>query len=200
MESLEKIENDRTVITDVNNKIALYSIKAEELLTQAEIYKTQGYKKLDEARVRLRQKRFPEARDRLQEARESFRLSLSFNEDPELRSFSDREILALSEEIIRLQTALVIETVRKNLNRARNLYVREQFGDAESLLINSQNMWRTVNTDDNEEVQYWLNLVQTALSIRSGRLIAETDPLYNEMTQVINLARNDYLTAKSPYC
>ncbi len=121
---------------------------------------------------------------------------LSFNEDPELRAFSDREILALSDEIIRLQTALVIETVRKNLNKARDLYVREQFGDAESLLINSQTMWKTVNTEDNEEVQYWLNLVQTALSIRSGRVIAETDPLFSEMTQVINLARNDYITAR----
>ncbi len=195
-ESLELINNDKTVISDMNNRIGLYTIKADELLTQAEIYRTQGYRRLDEAKVRLRQNRFPEARERLQEARESFRISLSYNEDPELRAFSDREILALSEDIIRLQTALVIETVRNNLNKARNLYIREQFGDAESLLINSQTMWRTVNTEDNEEVQYWLNLVQTALSVRSGRLIAETDPLYSEMTQVINLARNDFQTAK----
>ena len=40
------------------------------------------------------------------------------------------------------------------------------------------------------------NLVQTALSVRSGRVIAETDPLYSEMTQVINLARDDYITAR----
>ena len=103
----------------------------------------------------------------------------------------------MSEDIIRLQTALVIETVRKNLNKARDLYVREQFGDAESLLINSQSMWKTVNTTENAEVQYWLNLVQTALSVRSGRVIAETDPLYSEMSQVINLARNDYIKARS---
>ena len=195
-ESTDLIRSDKTLITDMNNKIGLYKVKAEELMTQAEIYRTQGYKRLDEARSRLRQTRFPEARERLQDARESFRLSLSFNEDPELRNFSDREILALSEEIIRLQTALVIETVRKNLSSARDLYVREQFGEAESLLINSQTMWRTVNTTDNEEVQYWLNLVQTALSVRSGRVIAETDPLYSEMTQVINLARDDYITAR----
>ena len=195
-ESAALISSDKTLIADMNNKISLYKVRADELMTQAEIYKTQGYRRLDEARSRLRQNRFPEAREKLQEARESFRLSLSFNEDPELRNFSDREILALSDEIIRLQTALVIETVRKNLNAARNLYIREQFGEAESLLINSQTMWRTVNTTDNEEVQYWLNLVQTALSVRSGRVIAETDPLYSEMTQVINLARDDYITAR----
>ena len=196
IESNELISADKKLISDLKYKIGVYNARAEELLTQAEIYSTQGYKRLDEAKARLRQNRFTEARDRLQEARESFRLSLSFNEDPEIRAFSDREILALSDEIIRLQTALVIETVRNNLNKARDLYVREQFGDAESLLINSQTMWKTVNAEDNEEVQYWLNLVQTALSIRSGRVIAETDPLFSEMTQVINLARNDYITAR----
>ncbi len=196
-ESTGKIESDRGKISDLKNKIGLYRIKTNELMTQAEIYSTQGYKRLDEAKVRLRQNRFTESRERLQEARESFRISLSYNEDPELRSFTDREILSLSDEIIRLQTALVIETVRKNLNKAREFYTKEKFGDAENLLINSQTMWKTVNTEDNEEVQYWLNLVQTALSIRSGRVIAETDPLYNEMTQVINLARNDYITARN---
>ena len=196
-ETLELISSDKTIISDLNNKIGMYLIESDELLTQAEIHRTQGYKRLEEARVRLRQNRFTEARERLQEARESFRISLGFSEDPELRAFSDREILALSEDIIRLQTALVIETVRKNLNKARDLYVREQFGDAESLLINSQSMWKTVNTTENAEVQYWLNLVQTALSVRSGRVIAETDPLYSEMSQVINLARNDYIKARS---
>ena len=65
----------------------MYLIESDELLTQAEIYRTQGYKRLEEARVRLRQNRFTEARERLQEARESFRISLGFSEDPELRAF-----------------------------------------------------------------------------------------------------------------
>ncbi len=77
-ESGELISTDKTLISDLKYKIGVYNVKAEELLTQAEIYSTQGYKRLDEAKSRLRQNRFTDARNRLQDARESFRLSFKF--------------------------------------------------------------------------------------------------------------------------
>ncbi len=196
-ESHGKATNDISEAVTLRKNINKYMLTAGELLTQAEIFRNQGNRYLGEARVNLDRLNFNEAREKLQLARESYLNSLSHNEDQELRDYSDREILAISEDIIRLQTRVVIETVRKNLVLAKDYYVRERFGDAENLLINSQTMWRTVNTEDSPEVEYWLSLVQTALSVRSGRVIAETDPLYNEMTQVLNLARNDYLNAVS---
>ena len=170
--------------------------KTEEQLIQAEIHKNQGYKRLEEAKVKLKQNMFSESSEKLQDAGESFRISLSYNDDPLLRENTDREILTLSEEIIRLQTSAVIEKVRKNINRARELYIKEDFPAAENLLITSQTIWKTVNTEDNDEVLYWLNLVKAALFVRSKRVISETDPLYNEMTQIINIARNNYVAAE----
>ena len=145
-------------------------VKTEEQLLQAEIHKNQGYKRLEEAKVKLKQNMFSESSEKLQDAGESFRISLSYNDDPLLRENTDREILSLSEEIIRLQTSVVIEKVRKNINRARELYIKEDFPAAENLLITSQTIWKTVNTEDNDEVLYWLNLVKAALfcKIKTG--------------------------------
>ncbi len=194
-ESRSNTDNALSEIDLLKGKIKQYQLSAEELLTQAEIYRNQGNRYLAESKLNLDRLNFNLAREKLQLAREGYLNSLTYNEDPQLRSNSDREIAAISEQIVRLQTRVVVETVRKNLVLARDYYARERFGDAENLLINSQTMWRTVNTEDNQEIEYWLNLIQTALSVRSGRFIAETDPLYNEMTQVLNLARSDYAKA-----
>ncbi|MDX9800577.1 MAG: hypothetical protein RBT69_04485 [Spirochaetia bacterium] len=194
-ESSGNAEKALSEIDSLKNKINRYQQSAQELLTQAEIFRNQGNRYLAEAKLNLDRLNFNLAREKLQQAREGYLNSLTFNEDEELRNNSDREIAAISEEIVRLQTKAVVETVRKNLVLARDYYTRERFGDAENLLINSQTMWRSVNTEDNKEIEYWLSLIQTALSVRSGRFIAETDPLYNEMTQVLNLARSDYAKA-----
>lgn len=194
-ESAGKIEKDIVVIANIEKKIEQYMVAAEELLTQAEVYKNQAERYIGATEASLSRNDFDSARSNLQSAREGYNNSLQYNEDPALRESSDNEILAFSDEILTRQTTLIIESVRRNLEDAKNLYARERFGDAENLLLSSQTIWNTVNIEDNMEVNYWLNLVQTALSIRSGRFLAETDPLYNEMTQVLNLAKSDYNNA-----
>ena len=163
---------------------------------QADTYRKNGYKKLDEAKVMLRRNHFDEAQKLLGEARDSFRISLSYDNDSEFRLDSDKEVYALSEEIIRIKTSVLIETVRTNIQTARKYYNEEKYDEAESLLTESQKIWLTVNTDDNEEINYRLELVDKAKSLRTGRVFSKTDPLHIKMIQVIELARNDYETAK----
>jgi len=197
-ESAENVDNDLVTIVSLRNEINKYMQTSQELLTRSEVFRNQGNRYISEARTNLARNNFDAARQNLQQARESYVNSLNLNEDPGLRTNSDREIFMLSDEILNKQTTIVIETVRKNLNEAKDLYARERFGDAENLLLSSQTLWRTVNHEDNNtELEFWLGLVQTALSVRTGRVITETDPLYNEMTQILNLARGDYLSAVS---
>ena len=181
---------------DMNADAGIYIAESDNPYTQADIYRKRGYKKIKEAKAALYQNLFNEAEEILQEARENFSLSLSFRDDPELQSFSDMQIFSLTEEIIRIKTNYVIENVRNNLKKAGDFYNNGKYSEAETLLIKSRNMWRTVNTEDNKEIRYRLKLVQAALSVRSGRVFSETDPHYSEMKQVIKLAREDYLTGK----
>lgn len=194
-ESAGRVKNDIVVIADMEKKIGQYVVTAKKLLIQADVYKNQAERYLGATKASLNKNDFDSARTNLQSAREGYSNSFQYNEDPALQESSDNEILAFSDEILAMQTALVIETVRKNLEQAKSLYAREQFSNAENILLSSQTMWNIINIEDNVEVNYWLNLVQTALSILSGRVITETDPLYNEMTQVLNLAKNDYSNA-----
>ncbi|MCL2481364.1 MAG: hypothetical protein FWF38_06610, partial [Spirochaetaceae bacterium] len=197
-ESSESVNNDLATIANLRVEINRYMQTSQELLTRSEVYRNQGNRYISEARANLARNNFDAARQNLEQAGESYVNSLNLNEDTELRTSSDRERFALSDEILSKQTTFVIEAVRKNLNEAKDLYARERFGDAENLLLSSQTLWKTVNYEDNNtELEFWLGLVQTALSVRTGRVIAETDPLYNEMTQILNLARSDYLNAVS---
>ncbi|MCL2481763.1 MAG: hypothetical protein FWF38_08635, partial [Spirochaetaceae bacterium] len=197
-ESGENVNDDLAAIVSLRSEISRYMQTSRELLTNAEVFRNQGSRYIAEARTNLARNNFDEARQNLQQARESYVNSLNLNEDTQLRTNSDREIFTLSDDILAKQTTVVIESVRKNLTEAKNLYARERFGDAENLLLSSQTLWRTVNHEDNNtELEFWLGLVQTALSVRTGRVITETDPLYNEMTQILNLARGDYLSAVS---
>ncbi|MCL2294998.1 MAG: hypothetical protein FWC36_09065 [Spirochaetes bacterium] len=192
----ESINNDLAVIASIRGDIERYMQISRDFLIRAEVHRTQADRFIADARANLDRDNFDVARESLRLAGESYASSLSLNEDPVLRANSDREIFALSDEILRRQSAFVVEAVRRNINEARDLYTRERFGDAENILQNSQTLWRTVNDEDvNPELEFWLSLVRTALSVRTGRVIAEADPLFREMTQVLNLARNDYLNA-----
>ena len=181
---------------DLNSDKGLLIAQSNKSGRQAESYRLDAYSKLDEAKNMLDKNRFDEADKLLQDARESFRMSLSFKDDSELRSNSDMEILALSEEIIRKKTAFIIETVRNNIKTAKAYYERERYEEAETVLKEAQKLWETVNSEENDEINYRLNLIVTAKKLGSGRVFSETDPLHIKMTEVINLARSDYNTAE----
>jgi len=59
-------------------------------------------------------------------------------------------------------------------------------------LVRAQNRWRVTNRENDEEVDYWLNIVRGAVSLRSGRTIPVTAPLYPEMSQRLSEAKKDY--------
>ena len=181
---------------ELNSDAGIYIAQSGEPGPQADFYRNNAYRKLEEAKSMLRKKRFDDAEELLEEARDNFRKSLSIKENRDLRSNSDKELFALSEEIIRLKTAFFIETVRSNIKKAKDYYNRGKYDEAEILLIKSEEIWNTVNSGENEEIIYHLNLVKTAKTLRSGRVFSETDPLHAKMIQVINLARSDYETAK----
>jgi tetratricopeptide (TPR) repeat protein len=101
-------------------------------------------------------------------------------------------LVNLGEEIRRIENEIVIRDVREMVNTARNFYFAGNFEQAEDLLVRSQNRWRVTNVGEDTEVVYWLNVVRGALSLRSGRVIPPTAPLYAEMSQLLSDARKNY--------
>jgi len=208
-EEPESIRKTEKISSKINEGEQLYSsiqdlldgvpelvAEADELIFMANRYREEGYLRLREAEQALDRADFDLAREKLSDAGENFVTSLNYREDPEFREESDERTRTLSRSITETENQLVIAEVRQLINQGRQYYSQGDFRRAENSLVQAQSRWKTTNVEPNEEVEYWLRLTRTALSVRTGREIAETDPLYPEMRQFLNLARQDFLIGK----
>jgi hypothetical protein len=165
---------------------------ARSQVAQAEAYRLDGDRLYREAQTGLAQQNFETARDRLQRATERYNSSLDIQESSSLRGEWDTRLVSLGQEINRIENEIVVRDVRNMVTRARDTYFSGNFEQAEDLLTRAQNRWHVTNIGDNEEVLYWLNIIRGALSLRSGRVIAPTAPLYPEMSQLLSEAKKNY--------
>ena len=170
--------------------------QAKESVLLSERFKNEGNRKIAEAEAATRRNNFETARESLGAARQRFSLSLSYQENPEFRKESDARLLALDASITDAENRLVVAEVRQYINEGKRLYYLNIFDQAEEVLLRAQTRWKTTQTDDNQEVSYWLGFVRAALFVKSSREILETDPLYVEMRQLLNLAREDFEKGK----
>ena len=162
------------------------------VIAQADAYRQDGVRYYREAQNALSRQNFDTARDRVTRAAEQFNASLAIQESSSLRNEWDSQIFVLGQEINRLENEMVIRDVRGFVNDARTAYFGGNFERAEDLLVRAQNRWRVTNPENDEEVTYWLNIVRGAVSLRSGRVIPQTAPLYPEMSQLLSEAQKDY--------
>lgn len=162
--------------------------KADQSIASAERYLGEGEFRFKRAQEALARKDFSQATQQLTTAQELFVQALSFNEAIISRASIDSRVAELQEQILLEENKEVIKFVRENVNKGKSLYLQGLYGQSEIVLLRAENRWYTTNTDENNETNYWLNLVRAALSVESGRTIEETEPLYAEMTQFINLA------------
>ncbi len=173
--------------------------KAREQIFTAEKLRQEGERRLEDSRTLTQRAQFAAAKERLEQAAAKFDDSLSYLENPVLRNYRDVEIPRLYSEIQVAENNLVVKQVREYLTQAKSSYSQGAFPVAQSILIKAQSRWADTNVETNPEVEYWLTLTQTALSVTSGRVIASTDPLYVEMNQYLNQARDDFQKAKAAY-
>jgi hypothetical protein len=166
---------------------------ARNQVAQAESFRLDGERLYQESRAALTQGNFDIARNRIQRAMDQFHASLAIQESASLRAeWWDTRLVNLGNEITRLENEIVIRDVRNLVNEARTSYFAGDFEQAEGLLLRAQNRWRVTNVGTDSEVQYWLNVVRGALSLRSGKIIPPTAPLYAEMSQLLSDAKKNY--------
>ncbi|MDR2371483.1 MAG: hypothetical protein LBD71_08385, partial [Treponema sp.] len=167
-------------------------VLARSQSSQAETYRQDGDRLFREAQNALAQGNFDTARDRLNRSMERYNESLEIQESASLRAEWDGRIVNFGNEINRIENEFVIRDVRNFVNAARTNYYAGNFEQAEEQLVRAQNRWRRTNAGDDDEVLYWLSLVRNAMSLRSGRIIPTTAPLYPEMSQLLSEARKSY--------
>ncbi|QQO11268.1 hypothetical protein [Breznakiella homolactica] len=159
---------------------------------EAESYRLDGDRLYREAQNALARSDFDTARERVLRSGQQYDASLAIQDSDTLRADRDRRLLSLGAEITRLESEVIIREVRQLVTSAKNTYFAGNFESAEDMLVQAQNSWRNVYVDDDPEISYWLTIVRGALSLRSGRTIPATAPLYSEMSQLLSEAHLAY--------
>ncbi len=180
-------------ISFLQNRISGAITDANELVLLAEKYKNEGNLRLNEARLALKLEKFRRAKDAVEQSARAYESSLRYEENPEIRKMLDETLPALSAEIIKQENLYVVREVRRLINKGREYYGLGEFVKAEETFLRAKARWEDTNVTENKEITNWLNIVRAALSVKSGRVISKKDPLYTEMTQLLNLATEDYL-------
>jgi hypothetical protein len=193
---MNEARGDITEIQRLRSLIAPASASAQARALQAERYKNEGNQSLAGVQAATAAGSFDAARRALDAARQSFSNSLAIEDDDELRRDSDARLLALSGAMRDAENKKVIAEVRSLTDQGRSLYEAGRYEEAESVLSRAQLRWETTQATEDPEIAYLLGFVRTALSVGSSREILVTDPLYNEMNQLLNLAREDYTKAQ----
>jgi len=160
--------------------------------TQAEAFRQEGERLFREAQSAYQRQNYDLARERIQRASDRFSDSLEIQESASLRQMRDSQLVNLGQQIAISENEAIIAEVRNLLNNARTVYFNGNFQQAEDILTRARNRWRITNSDDNEEINYWLGLIRTAMSASSDRVIPPTAPLYAEMSQLLSQAQRNF--------
>lgn len=186
------INSLNTYQLDCNKIIA----KAQNQVLQSQKLKNEADLRYEQALEALKQNNYQQAKDFLQRASTRYTESLAIQESETIRKESDELLYKLGSEITRSENSIVVQDVRKYTNQARQEYYNGNFEKAENFLTLASARWNATNIEENPEITNLFTLVNTALSMKTGRTILPTAPLYPEMSQLLNSANQYFENGK----
>jgi hypothetical protein len=196
-EFLAKLELVIPQIQSLSDSSEDLEILARDNIFRAEGFENQGNKFLENveeivSNPRAGRESYDRARENLKDANNAFYQSFSYKENLELRQQVDEAIASLQQQLLDGENRLVVADVRNLINQGKEAYVNRQYSRSRVYLEQAQNRWLTTNADEHPEILYWMALVDLALQFDRGRSLSKTEPLYDEMTQYLNLAYSNF--------
>lgn len=207
--SYEKSEKDyqdgKRRLEAVIASLDSYTLKNRELIARATVRANQAKVASQEAQSlynralqNFKNNQFDQARDNLARSRTRYTDSFVFEENEALRTESDQKLTALDAQIADAYQRVVVAQTRELKTTAWNAYYNGDFETAEKNLIRARDLWSITNGDnEDQETSDLLAMVNTALSMKTGRIIPVTAPLYPEMSQILNISHQYYAQGAS---
>lgn len=171
--------------------------KSRDATRRAAEEEEKGDNRYRRAQAALERDNFQETRNLIQQSRMAYTESLSIQHSETLREESDKRLRDLSLLLTDRENELIVREVRQLYTQALNEYRVANYENAEQLLLRARVRWATTNTIPHQEVERLLQLVGRALSMKIGRSVPPNAPLYPEMSQLLNIAVNNYGLGKS---
>lgn len=135
---------------------------------------------------------FETAENLLVQSSEKYTESLSLQEDPVLRASVDAKQFELSQKITDARNEIVVRESRALYTKARDAQTIDKYDEAELYINQAINKWAETHEEKNEEFEDFRNLINTAVSMQTGRILLVSDPLYAEMSQLLSIAYQYY--------
>ena len=166
--------------------------EAQLQLEEAAYAKNNAASIFDEAQDALARGNLASAEKLLLEASERYADSLEIADDAALRAQVDSSVAKLSTQIMDAKNELVVKESREIYTQAREALNYDRYEDAETSINAAINKWAETHTEKNPEFETFLELVNTAVSMKTGRVLLGSDPLYSEMSQLLSIAYQYY--------
>ena len=147
---------------------------------------------IEEATAAYKSGQLDKAEKLLIEASEKYSESLAIADNNGLRNEADSIKLELSTKIMDAKNELVVKQSREFYTQARDALNYDRYDDAETFINSAINKWAETHTEKNPEFEDFLELVNTAVSMKTGRVLLASDPLYSEMSQLLSIAYQYY--------
>ena len=181
------------------SELELNRMQSAQLIAEAQVeLEDAAYAKnnadsiLEEVQDALARGNLTNAEKLLLEASERYADSLSIADDAALRKQVDSAVATLSTRIMDAKNELVVKESRELYTQAREALNYDRYEDAETAINAAINKWAETHTEKNPEFETFLELVNTAVSMKTGRVLLGSDPLYSEMSQLLSIAYQYY--------
>ncbi|MGP1439960.1 MAG: hypothetical protein ACTTJ3_04375 [Treponema sp.] len=191
------IQDSKQKLNALLTNLTAVSTSTRNSIFRIELAKREADFRYNEAVKMFRLSDFTLARENISRSQEKSNEALKMEENAEYRNMVDSRLSALGQEINQKENEMVVREVRKSIDDAKKLYFNGNFGEAENILLSAKSRWAATNIEDNEEIQNWLNIAQTASVMKTGRSIPQSAALYPQMIQLLNNAKQLYDEASS---
>lgn len=189
------IENTVQMLKELDQKVGSDMASGNAALLKIKLAKNEADLRFEEAKRNLAASAFSAARKNLELSRLKTNAALALEDNAEYKKMTDERLEKLGKEINDAENIVVVKDVRRYLQEAKRDYFNSEFQYAEDKLIAAKNRWAVTNVSENEEVESWLTIVQSAGSIKTERTVPVSAPLYPQMMQLLNNASQLYSDA-----
>ncbi len=195
--TLSKLNNFVLQLNTLKNNSNELALLCRTQLQNSEKAVNEAELRCNQAEFALEKEDFDTARKRLQDSRLKYNEALSFAYSKELQVESDKKLMALGNRITQRENEIVVADVRRLKTLAKNEYYAGNFEQAENYLTQAAARWAVTNVDEDMEISSLVALVNSALGMKTGRVIQPSAPLYPEMSQILSVAAQYYAEGES---
>ncbi len=191
-ERVKKLEQFKKTLESNSEKIRNQQLQARTAINEVHMYYNRALSAYENENLST-------AQINLEKASKTYDSILSvMKKDADIQDQTYENLSTLKQKVVEKQRPALISNLRDYKREIRHNYYAGNYEEANENIIRADNVrleWETfmdTPLDKDEELEKFRQLVNTALTIKNGRVLNPDDPLYPEMSQILSLCENYY--------